>query len=219
MLSRWSGQLRFNKCWIFVATAFQCWSCSQALLMFHLLVESWFKCLLFWCIGELEVLHIDWITWAASWQNQQNQCAPREDSDQPGRCPGWSESLLGAHSFCWFCHVMAHMYVSETKKNQGRGLCSHKMGFSPLTVVYYWLSRMVLLLWLVLLSLSTFCLPLLVHSVWESLAPGGHLLRKCCPPCFLLVNRYLSNLAKASIYLSVAELSNMGNYIQDKATL
>ena len=26
-----------------------------------------------------------------------------------GRCPGWSESSLGAHSFCWFCHVVAHM--------------------------------------------------------------------------------------------------------------
>ena len=80
-------------------------------------------------------------------QNQQSQCAPCQDSDQPGNlpslirdaqvdqslrclyeeslgpqlptertvktlirlgeCPGWSESLLGAHSFCWFCHVVA----------------------------------------------------------------------------------------------------------------
>ena len=22
-------------------------------------------------------------------------------------CPGWSKSSLGAHSFCWFCHVAA----------------------------------------------------------------------------------------------------------------
>ena len=70
--------------------------------------------------------------WAASWQNQQNDCAPSKDSDQPGfkftesdqsslsawrkigslatqwthskdsitlgRCPGWSESSLGAHA-------------------------------------------------------------------------------------------------------------------------
>ena len=28
-------------------------------------------------------------------------------------CPGWSESLLGAHSFCWFCHVVAHIYVAQ----------------------------------------------------------------------------------------------------------
>ena len=25
-----------------------------------------------------------------------------------GECPGWSESSLGAHLFCWFCHVAAH---------------------------------------------------------------------------------------------------------------
>ena len=25
-----------------------------------------------------------------------------------GGCPGWSASSLGAHSFCWFCHVTAH---------------------------------------------------------------------------------------------------------------
>ena len=63
--------------------------------------------------------------WAASWQNQQNDCASSEDSDQPvhpvwsesslcaqmgakdpsllhadrlSGCPGWSESSLGAHA-------------------------------------------------------------------------------------------------------------------------
>ena len=28
-----------------------------------------------------------------------------------GRCPGWSESSLGAHSFRWFCHVAAHISI------------------------------------------------------------------------------------------------------------
>ena len=28
-----------------------------------------------------------------------------------GGCPGWSESSLGAHSFCWFCHVAAQMHI------------------------------------------------------------------------------------------------------------
>ena len=71
--------------------------------------------------------------WVAGWQNQQSECAPSEDSDQPGHlirvfavrmkkawvlsyplsaqrrlirlsgCPGWSESSLGAQSR-WFCH-------------------------------------------------------------------------------------------------------------------
>ena len=33
------------------------------------------------------------IKWAATWQNQQSDCAPSKDSYQPGR-PGWYESLL-----------------------------------------------------------------------------------------------------------------------------
>ena len=73
--------------------------------------------------------------WAATRHNQPNECAPSEDSDQPGHllslirvfavrmkkawclnyllsgqrrlirlrgCPGWSESSLGAQSFCCF---------------------------------------------------------------------------------------------------------------------
>ena len=28
-----------------------------------------------------------------------------------GGCPGRSESLLGAQSFCWLCHAMAHFRI------------------------------------------------------------------------------------------------------------
>ena len=84
---------------------------------------------------------------AISLQNQQSECAPSEDSDQPGhppsliwvfavrmkkawvlsyplsvqrrlirlgRCPGWSESSLGAQSLCWFCHVAAQTWFTFT---------------------------------------------------------------------------------------------------------
>ena len=30
-----------------------------------------------------------------------------------GGCPGWSESSLGAHSFCWFCHVVAQILSQQ----------------------------------------------------------------------------------------------------------
>ena len=30
----------------------------------------------------------------------------------PLSAPGWSESSLGAHSFCWFCHVVAQLFFS-----------------------------------------------------------------------------------------------------------
>ena len=29
-----------------------------------------------------------------------------------GGCPGWSESSLGAHSPCWFWHIVAHIRLS-----------------------------------------------------------------------------------------------------------
>ena len=31
-----------------------------------------------------------------------------------GGCPGWSESSLGAKSFCWFCHEAAHFWCLNT---------------------------------------------------------------------------------------------------------
>ena len=47
--------------------------------------------------------------WTATWQNQQSECPPSEDS-----WSGWSESSLGAQSLCWFCHVMAHISLEIT---------------------------------------------------------------------------------------------------------
>ena len=60
--------------------------------------------------------------WASAQSDQSLRC-PHEESlshklpiEQTaktlirlGGCPGWSESPLGAHSFCWFCHVVAQM--------------------------------------------------------------------------------------------------------------
>ena len=37
--------------------------------------------------------------------------ADREDLIRLGGCPGWSKSLVGAQSFCWFCHEMAHLMM------------------------------------------------------------------------------------------------------------
>ena len=63
--------------------------------------------------------------WASAQSDQSLQCTewvakdPRflhgdsEDSDRTGRMPGWFESLLGAQSFCWFCHVAAQIKFSN----------------------------------------------------------------------------------------------------------
>ena len=43
------------------------------------------------CRADFEVCYVcksqTRIIWAATWQNQQNECAPNEDSDQPGHPP------------------------------------------------------------------------------------------------------------------------------------
>ena len=63
--------------------------------------------------------------WASTQSDQSLHC-PHEETLGPkltterstantlirlGGCPGWSEPLLGAHLFCWFCHVAAHILI------------------------------------------------------------------------------------------------------------
>ena len=62
--------------------------------------------------------------WASAQSDQSLRC-PHEETFGPwlpiertaktlirlGGCPGWSESSLGAHSFCTFCHVVAHIII------------------------------------------------------------------------------------------------------------
>ena len=95
--------------------------------------------------------------WATSWQNQQNDCAPSEDSDQPGHPPSltrvfavrmkkawvlsyplsaqqrlWSLSLRWAHMpFCWFCHEAAHIFRLKAFKFWNKGYSS------PLSTALY----------------------------------------------------------------------------------
>ena len=56
--------------------------------------------------------------WASAQSDQSLRC-PHEETLGPWLsiertaktliCPGWSESSLGVHSFCLFCHVAAHL--------------------------------------------------------------------------------------------------------------
>ena len=60
--------------------------------------------------------------WGSAQSDQSLRC-PHEDTLGPqlptertaktlirlGGCPGWSESSLGAHTFCWFCRVAAQI--------------------------------------------------------------------------------------------------------------
>ena len=46
-----------------------------------------FKVILMLTFWNINLFTYVFVTWAATWQNQQNVCAPSEDSDQPGHPP------------------------------------------------------------------------------------------------------------------------------------
>ena len=56
-----------------------------------------------------------------------------------GGCLGWSESWLGARSFCWFCHVAAHIYKGSIKRFQQK---SHSLLFNPYLIRLIHLSKL-----------------------------------------------------------------------------
>ena len=57
--------------------------------------------------------------WASTWQNQQNECVPTEDSDQPGHPPPvWSESSLSTWRKLGF--LATHWADSEGSDQTGR---------------------------------------------------------------------------------------------------
>ena len=69
-----------------------------------------------------EILKFSFIhIWVASWQNQQNGCAPIQVSDQPGHLPyaDWADAqadlgfCCARMPFCWFCHEVAHIWFYE----------------------------------------------------------------------------------------------------------
>ena len=59
------------------------------------------------------------------------------------RCPGWSESALGAHVICWFCHAAAHK-VSDNRVTSFALLtiCAYAFEGSPNAPCLAWFSCM-----------------------------------------------------------------------------
>ena len=59
--------------------------------------------------------------WLCVQRRLSSALAPTERTEKTlirlGGCQGWSESSLGAHSFCWFCHVPAHLFRSQQTRS------------------------------------------------------------------------------------------------------
>ena len=52
-------------------------------------------------VVALSVVYAGYYIWAATWQNQQNECAPSEDSDQPGHPPSLIRVLAVCMKEAW----------------------------------------------------------------------------------------------------------------------
>ena len=74
----------------------------------------------------------------STWQNQQNDCAPSKDSDQPGHPPclirvfavcmkkAWVLSYpLSTQPLCWFCHEATQMLFSFTSNVMKKPVLCH----------------------------------------------------------------------------------------------
>ena len=75
-----------------------------------------------WKFRHLKIIAVVILKWAASWQNQQNDCAPSEDSDQPGHLlslirvrPVWSESSLIAE---WIAKDQSFLHADSEDSDQ-----------------------------------------------------------------------------------------------------
>ena len=57
-----------------------------------------------------------------------------------GGCPSWSESALGAQSFCWFCREAAQMFYSFSRFKQQQCLRLIRLLSRPILVRIFWLA-------------------------------------------------------------------------------
>ena len=94
-------------------------------------------------------------------------------SDQTGQMPSWSESLLGAHSFCWFCHVatqILNMNKIQSKVDE-KAMIRNRCNWIPYSSPGTTRERN---------TNNQECLR--KYSIGGK--PRGQLFRRGCPPCY-----------------------------------
>ena len=102
-------------------------------------------------VGDVALCDVFVHVWAAIWQKPTKWlCAQQRlrsawasaQSDQSlrcpheGGCPGWSESSLGAKSFCWFWHDVAHI-MCAISEGSVETACSPKRSLT-ISILFIW---------------------------------------------------------------------------------
>ena len=77
------------------------------------------------------------VIWAATWQNQKNECAPSEDSDQPGHPPSLTRFFAVCMNKPWvLSYHWAHSKDSDQTDMSLRWAHSHFVGFIMSRLIY-----------------------------------------------------------------------------------
>ena len=75
--------------WVFAGCTSFCWFCRAPAQLYTSYRSHWFRLVITTTTDNPTPSY----PWATTWQNKQNDCAPSEDSDQPGPTPSLSKSL------------------------------------------------------------------------------------------------------------------------------
>ena len=138
--------------------------------------DKLFKCELRVCVGvKLLIKTAIKYIWAATWQNQQNGCAPSEDSDQPGHPPSLISFFADRMKIAW---VLSYRMSAQRRfwpdwadaqaDLSLRWALSHFVGFCHVAVHFFWDS------WILNFPISS------IKYVWESLIPvQRHIALQC----------------------------------------
>ena len=144
-----------------ILTGFQM---GQILWDFISLCEIWHVCINIITVSKCN-RHSQ--IWATSWQNQQNDCAPSEDSDQPGHPPSLISlrCALNGTLLCaqWVVKDPSFLHADSQDSDQtGRmprliwvfaGCTYHFVGFVMRWLIWTWIQR-ILYLWFVFLKVA-----------------------------------------------------------------
>ena len=98
----WKRSILLSSIWFSSNNHFDCLASLTTYPLFSptfsaaIYASKLFVFLVYWMRLPVLLPWIWMVIWAATWQNQQNECASSEDSDQPGIHPVCSESSLSA---------------------------------------------------------------------------------------------------------------------------
>ena len=149
------------------------------------------------------IIHVIKI-WAASWQNQQNDCAPSEDSDQPGHPPRLIKVFDGRMKKAWVLSYLLSGQRRLIRLGRYPGWSESSLGAEPLCWFCHEMAHMLFYPSILIPSIhpSILCQNILVPivlvpkclGVFRGLVPIVFMLKRMCNTATNNVQNYQPHL-------------------------